>query len=401
MATDGKIVPFHTYIWKIASRCNLNCDYCYVYNSVDKSWQDQPRYMSVDSARATVRRMREHIITHDKDSISIIFHGGEPLLVGVDRLRALLDIIRVGFRGTDVHPSVGIQSNGLLFDDEVGRYLIENGMSIGVSIDGPAHINDRHRIDHVGAPTSARLEERLRLLTSRYASVFSGFLCVIDIETDPVEVLDYLASWAPPSIDFLLPLDNHDRRPRGKDRERERDVAPYGSWLVRAFDRWCELSNPPDVRIFKSIARMLCGGDTTFEALGLLPVDLIVVESDGSIEAVDSLRTTYAGATKLGFNVFDNTFDEAASHVAVRARQLGSLTLSATCQRCSLVEVCGGGYLPHRWSAERGFDNPSVYCTDLQMIIRHIDARLRGALAPIMDSALLTMNSASAKNARL
>jgi uncharacterized protein len=206
---------------------------------------------------------------------------------------------------------------------------------------------------------------------------------VIDLSVDPVEVIDYLASWNPPSIDFLLPLDNHERRPPGKTGTSGLSSTPYGEWLVRAFDRWGEIPDPPSVRTFQSIIQMLCGRDSMVESLGLLPVDLIVVEADGSLEAVDSLRTTYQGATKLGFNIFRDSFDDAASHVAVKARQLGALSLARTCQQCPIVSVCGGGYLPHRWSAGNGFDNPSVYCADLKLIIGHVERALRQQLALI------------------
>jgi len=111
------------------------------------------------------------------------------------------------------------------------------------------------------------------------------------------------------------------------------------------------------------------------EAVGLDPVDLIVVETNGEIEAVDSLKSTYDGATKLGFNVFDNQFDEVASHFAVRSRQLGAEALCQTCQDCPVVQVCGGGYIPHRYSPEgNSFKNPSIYCADLEKMIRHIHA---------------------------
>jgi uncharacterized protein len=111
-----------------------------------------------------------------------------------------------------------------------------------------------------------------------------------------------------------------------------------------------------------------------------------VVESDGTLEAVDSLRTTYRGATTLGYDVFANTLDEVASDIGVRARQMGAHGLSDTCQACSLVDVCGGGYIPHRWSAEHGFANPSVYCADLDVIIRHISRYLQAQVAPALAS---------------
>lgn len=365
-------LPFHTYLWKTASRCNLNCTYCYVYNSSDNRWRDQPNFMSLETARQTALRMREHLEQNDKKDASIVFHGGEPLLGGPSHLRQLVYTIADVFKGTDIKISLGVQTNLLLFSPEIGDFLSDVGMSVGVSLDGPPEINDIYRVDHKGRPSSAKLEEKLALLTSpRYRGIFSGFLCVINIDVDPAVVTEYLLSFEPPGIDFLFPLDNHDRRPPGKEGSRFFDT-PYGDWLIKSFDHWQEHPNQTAVRIFNSIGQMICGGDTLVESLGLLPVDLVVIETNGEIEAVDSLKSTYSGATRLGYSVFHDSFDTVAGDIAVRNRQMGAQSLCQTCQQCPVLDVCGGGYIPHRYSAERGFDNTSVYCTDLEKLIRHI-----------------------------
>lgn len=373
-------VPFHTYLWKIASRCNLDCSYCYVYNRPDQRWRLQPKFMSEAVARQTAVRMREHLQAHRKKDASIIFHGGEPLLGGVEHLSMLFQVIEETFAGTNVILNVGMQSNGLLFTPELGDFMLSKGMSVGVSIDGPPAVNDAHRVDHQGAPSSARLEERLALLLSeRYRPVSSGFLCVIDPSFDPHEVLDYLLSYRPSQIDFLFPLDNYDRRPKGK--EQDLRSTPFGDWLIAAFDRWWALSSPIEVRIFNSILGILCGTSTLVESLGLTPVDLVVVETNGEVEGVDSLKATFEGATALNHDVFQHSFDLVAEHRAVRQRQMGLQGLCQTCQDCPVVEVCGGGYVPHRYSLLNGFDNPSVYCADLEKLIRHIHSTLVGSLA--------------------
>lgn len=43
---------------------------------------------------------------------------------------------------------------------------------------------------------------------------------------------------------------------------------------------------------------------------------------------------------------------------------------------CPVREVCGGGYLPHRYGNNKGFNNPSIYCEDLLKIITHIQNHL-------------------------
>lgn len=379
--TTDRIIPFHTYLWKIVSRCNLNCSYCYVYNSVDDSWRSQPVVMSEKVARQTATRIREHLEAHGKKDAVIILHGGEPLLAGIRRIKELVSIIGDVFCASEIRVSIGTQSNLLPFTETIGDYYLSQNMTIGVSIDGPPEINDLYRRDHKGRPSSEQLQAKLRLLTSpRYRRVFSGFLSVINLDANPIDVTDYLLSFNPPSIDFLLPLDNYDRRPKGKPIEASNET-PYGDWLIRSFDHWWGKSTRSRIRIFTSIISMICGSDTLVESLGLLPIDLIVIETNGRVEGVDSLKSAFNGATNLNFDIFRHSFDVVARHVAVQSRQRKANGLCKKCQTCQVVDVCGGGYLPHRYSSERGFDNPSVYCSDLEKLIRHIHATLTSNLS--------------------
>lgn len=364
-------VPFHTFILKVASRCNLNCSYCFVYNQADSRWQNQPALMAEETIRQTAFQIKKHCQNHEKKDISIILHGGEPLLGGIDYLNRLVEIFKTVFVNTDINASFSIQSNGILFTPEVGEFLLKNNISIGISLDGPPEINDQYRVDHKGRPTTAILEKKLEILTSDYyQSIFSGFLFVINIASDPISVLEYLASFKPPGIDFILPYDNHDRLPVGK--ENDPNLTPYADWLIKLFNYW--FYNNLDVRMrgFESIIRQIVGGSSLVESIGLNPVDLIVIETNGDIEAVDSLKATFEGATVLGYNVFEHDFNIVAQDIAVQNRQKGADSLCQKCQDCSVVDFCGGGYLPNRYSSERGFDNPSVYCQDLEKLIKHI-----------------------------
>lgn len=124
--------------------------------------------------------------------------------------------------------------------------------------------------------------------------------------------------------------------------------------------------------MFEDIVALSVGVKSCVESLGLAWPGLIVVESDGGIEDTDTLRSVAEGATQLGLTVFDNSFDDALEHPATRLRQRGVADLASQCQSCELVSVCGGGHVPHRYQATTGYRNPSVYCRDLEFLIRHI-----------------------------
>ncbi|MFI7455254.1 FxsB family cyclophane-forming radical SAM/SPASM peptide maturase [Nonomuraea sp. NPDC049714] len=364
--------PFKSFICKVASRCNLDCDYCYVYHHADQSWRGQPHRMSLETAARLGQRINEHGLAHGLPQADVILHGGEPLLLGVAYLRALFETVT---RHTpDVRIRWNGQTNGVLYTEEVLALCEEWEVSFGLSMDGPRPVQDLHRVDHAGRSSFEDVERSIELLRS-VPRLWGGILAVVDLGADPLETYSYFRSLEPPSVDFLLPLGHHDRRPPGKD---SLETTPYADWLLPIFHDWyAERPQPVRIRRFRDIIALFLGATHSSEEWGLQPVDFVVVETNGEIQAVDTLKVTYPGACDLGMNLFEHSFDDALTSPKVRARQDSWATLSEVCRACDLVRVCGGGYFPQRYSRENGFANPSVYCADLMKLIRTISGRVR------------------------
>src|SRR5882762_9809992 len=75
-----------SFLVKIASRCNLACDYCYMYEHADQSWRAQPPFMSDDLRRKLAMRIGEYVRAANLKRLVVVFHGGEPLLAGAERI---------------------------------------------------------------------------------------------------------------------------------------------------------------------------------------------------------------------------------------------------------------------------------------------------------------------------
>ncbi|WP_438491836.1 FxsB family cyclophane-forming radical SAM/SPASM peptide maturase [Streptomyces asiaticus] len=365
--------PFRSFVLKVANRCNIDCDYCYVFNSKDQAWRSLPARMSVEVARAAGRRIGEHATTHGLRTAHVVLHGGEPLLAGPRHMVDLLTALREGVPAEGPEVRVELQTNGTLLSEAWLDIFEQFEVTVGVSLDGPPDANDRHRLTHASRSTAASTVRGVELLATR-PHLFAGLLAVVDLANDPAEIHDYLASFEPPTIDFNLPHGTHDAPPPRNDPA----LPEYGIWMSRVYDAW--LARPEyrhSVRMLEDIAALSSGARGSVETLGLAPPATIVIESDGTIEGVDTLRSVEEGASRLDLDVFNQPFDEAAHHPKLLHRHFGRDALAEQCQRCSLVEVCGGGYLPHRFSAARGYRNPSVYCADLAYLIRYVQDSLR------------------------
>lgn len=366
-----KPTAFHLFLFKIVSRCNLNCNYCFVYNMADQSWRLRPRLMDFQVVSQALMRIREHVLEYGLKTVTIVLHGGEPLLAGVDYLREfigltkrmLCDISEVRF---------GIQTNGTLFKQEIAELFLEHRVKVGFSLDGDQDANDQHRVYHNGKGSYDDVRAGLSVIQNpRYASLLGIILCVVNLKADPLSVYHHLLELNPPTIDFLLPHGNWTEPPPGKNILSS--DAPYADWLIPIFDEWYfERPKRLKIRFFEEIINMVLGGRSGLESIGTSPVNLLVIETDGTLEGVDSLKSTFEGAAKLSMNVFDNGFSEALMQPSIVARQIGIEALPDSCQNCKWHRICGAGYYPHRFDERTGFRNPSVYCTDLMKLIQHI-----------------------------
>ncbi len=126
---------------------------------------------------------------------------------------------------------------------------------------------------------------------------------------------------------------------------------------------------------------LILGGTGRSEQVGLSPVAVVVVETDGAIEQVDSLKSAYPGACHTGRTVYTDPLDAAFDHPGIVARQIGAEALSPTCRACSVSTVCGAGHYVHRYRAVDGFHNPTVYCADMFKLILHVRDRMAADLA--------------------
>ncbi|MFG2295537.1 FxsB family cyclophane-forming radical SAM/SPASM peptide maturase [Streptomyces sp. NPDC048603] len=369
--------PVRQFVLKTRSRCNLACTYCYVYAMADQSWRDRPATMAPATVRLAARRIADHATAHELPRVDLVLHGGEPLLAPAPELTAPVTEIRAELarRSPGTRVTASVQTNGTLLTPRRLDALAAAGIRVGVSLDGGLPAHNSRRVDHAGRPGFAAAARGLRLLARRPES-YAGLLCVVDPAQDPVETYESLLGFGPPAIGLLLPLANWSTPPPGS----RPGATPYADWLIAVFERWWHDGvRRTRIRLFEEIIALLLGLPAATESLGLTPAATAVIETDGALEQADSLKSAYEGAAATGLHLARDSFDDLLDHPGMAARQLGRAALPAGCRSCELVAVCGGGHYPHRYREGLGFRQPSVYCADLQHLIRHMAAALHTA----------------------
>ncbi|GIF98605.1 FxsB family cyclophane-forming radical SAM/SPASM peptide maturase [Catellatospora citrea] len=353
------------FVLKVHSRCDLACDHCYMYEHADQSWRRRPKAMSLETLRTAAARIAEHATRHGLRGVRVVIHGGEPLLLGPVVLREMLACLRAVIDPVTTL-DLRMQTNGVLLSEAFCDVLAEHDVMVGVSLDGDRAANDLHRRYANGASSYDKVRKALALLRRpEYRRLYAGILCTIDVRADPIAVYEALLAEEPPRLDLLLPHATWDAPPLRPDG----DPTPYATWLRRIHDRWAADGWPVPIRMFDSVLSTAVGGPSGGEQLGLDPVDLAVVETDGEWEQGDSLKITFEGGPATGMTVFTHSVDDVAALPELVRRQGGIAQLSAECQACPVVRQCGGGLFAHRFRTGRDFDNPSVFCADLKEFI--------------------------------
>jgi len=338
-----------------------------MYNHADQSYLRRPVFMSDEVFDQLLVRIHEYCDRRPKHRMSLVFHGGEPMLIGAERFRRFTNLAREKL-GEQLD-TLKLQSNATLVDDDWITTLRELGITVGVSIDGPPEIHDMFRVDHAGKGSHAAVLEGLRRLQEH--GLLSGVLCVVNPAYSGSETYRYFRSLGITRMNFLFPDATHDVKQKLYGQYGQTPVADY---LIPIFDEWVN-EDDPNVKItcFEDLIRAVLGGQVRSDLIGNSRANYLVIDTDGSIQANDALKVCWEGTAESGLNLFEHGFDDLHRGLPLLHRVVHEgIPMCATCDACRECGTCSGGYLPHRYSRSNGFDNPSIWCQDLLTLFEHV-----------------------------
>jgi uncharacterized protein len=245
-----------TFVLKIASRCDLNCSYCYMYNLGDLTYLKQPKFMTLETIQKLAERLKLYSEKSEIDYVQIVFHGGEPLLLPPDYFHECVTIFRKVIPNMDY--DFNVQTNGVALNQSWYNSLNDNEIKIGISFDGPQKFHDKFRLFHNGKGSYDKVAKAVKLGKD---NGLLGILMVMNIEIPPLELYQEIKDLEVKNLNLLLPDGHYDKLPEGFDKDNfgESFYTPYADWLIKLFLIWKNDKNRPIIRFFQNFIEMIGG----------------------------------------------------------------------------------------------------------------------------------------------
>ena len=376
-------LAFNLMLKPAGSLCNLDCAYCYYLDKSEIYGGREPR-MTLEELE---RYVKQYIEACETKEITFNWHGGEPLVLGLDFYRKAVEY-QQKYKGEKTISNT-LQTNATLITDEWAHFFKDNNFLLGVSVDGPPEVHDRYRKDKGGKPSLERVVKGIRKLYDAGAEY--NLMATINSASEGrgLQVYQFLKGLGSAFIQFspvvehvVWPVrngkpDKHARPHIVDPSEPGATLAPwsvspvgFGRFICDIYDYWvkhdvgrvfvnffdCTLANWCGVMPGTCSFAETCGGNA-------------VVEHNGDVYSCDH----FVYPKYLLGNIYRNSLTEMMSSEAqIRFGIDKRNSLPRKCLRCECWSLCHGGCPKHRFNTtDSGQTGLNALCEGYSMFFRH------------------------------
>lgn len=314
-----------------SSLCNMKCSYCFYCDEARNREMPSTGFMKKETAENIVKKAAEV-----SDEAMFVFQGGEPLLAGVGFFERFVKL--VAENGIKAHYS--IQTNGTLINDEFIRFLKENNVLLGVSLDGVEKVHDTLRKTADGKGTFRTVFDNLNLL--RENDVEFNILTVVtpQVVRHTEEIYYFFMENGFYYQQYIPCIDEM------KSSEKVLSCSDYADFLKRLFTLYFNDRRkgvPVSIRYFDNLLMKLNGMPAEQCGMnGNCSVQL-VVEGDGTVYPCDFYCVD---GRELG-NINTDSIKQLITCVAAEEFVKDNY-VTDDCIKCKYYSLCAGGCKRYR-----------------------------------------------------
>ncbi|MBM94555.1 MAG: GRRM system radical SAM/SPASM domain protein [Oceanospirillaceae bacterium] len=349
------------FVIQSTSFCNLNCNYCYLPEENRK----MKNVISLDTVEKASKLVLQSSLM--PESLTILWHAGEPLSAGVSFYEQALEVIN----RNNIHSkelSYSIQTNATLINEQWCLFFKKYNFNIGVSIDGPGYIHNSNRIGWTGKPSFEKTMEGVNLLKKH--DIELSAICVINEASleYPDEIFNFFIENDFQSLAFNLEeiegantvsnlLNNE-----GFSKSREK----YTKFFKRLLDLWIKSEGAIIIREFNNFINKALKRKDFSNYTPMLDVSqglqCITVRTDGKLVAFSPELATGVKENPDKFVVGDvlnmeYLEDAYANENFKYIRSEINNGIQKCKDSCAYFGLCGGGWPSNKYAENGSFDS--------------------------------------------
>jgi len=351
--------PFSLLIKPAGASCNLRCEYCFYLDHLDKN--------------APAPRMSEEILEHLVKSYmntpqpvyGFAFQGGEPTLMGYKFYEKVVEFQKkYGKPRSQV--ANGFQTNATLITDDLAKLFHDYKFLLGVSLDGPPELHNKHRKTAKGKSTHQMVMKGIQTL-HKHKVEFNILTLVSKANVKRAkQVYRYLKKQGY-FFHQYIPCVEWDENNQLEHFSISGDE--WGKFLIDIFDEWVkEDVHRISIRHLDSIVEFLAYGSYNVCQMGRACNTYFVVEANGDVYPCDFF---VRDDLKLG-NIMENTWEDLLQSELFKEFAGHKTQYNQECKRCEYLPFCNGDCQKFRsfadWTHPSGL---SSLCSGWKKFYKH------------------------------
>jgi uncharacterized protein len=316
-------------------------------------------------SKDVLKKVVSDFSTLSQGEYRFLWHGGEPMLAGVDFFEEAVKI-QGDYFSSDQRVTNLIQTNATLVDDKWTAFLRKNSFRVGVSVDGPIAIHDKYRRYPSGEGTFGSVMDSLSAL--RFAGVSVGIIVAITKASvlEARELYSFFVNqgWFRFNVSPVADMDEH-----GLFRSYSITPREWGLFLVNLFEEWMRQDNKRvHIQVLDEILKVCLGKRPNLCVLSRECGKFLSVDVDGDVYVCGR----FLGNPRL---MCGNALLQPLSQLR-ESSEYGQIittmtTLDNVCDVCEWKNICNGGCATYRFMHGTNSHHP-YFCQAMKMFLPYV-----------------------------